>query len=91
MDNWERVIVALEYLLQFQKDPARDVAAVVRTIMEQRSLPYSPSVVLTALRCAQTSNKNLAELLPKQPHSDRLLRKVFSAIRERLEARRAAV
>jgi hypothetical protein len=83
MNDWKPVVVALEYILLFDKRLLDSVDTVADTIMQQRALPFSPQEVIDALAEARQSNIDLSTLHP-QPHSDAALREFFKALEVKL-------
>lgn len=84
MQRWpEGVIAGLEYLLMFRTDPEADVDQLYATILEGKSIIFSPTQILEALTEALKSSVDLSKLL-EQPHSDERLRSVFSALKRKL-------
>lgn len=84
MKDWESLIVGIEYLLQFKKNPMDWVEKMRDAIIFKKGVSFDVEETLEAMREARESSLDLSKLLP-QPHSDRVLREFFAALGESLK------
>lgn len=79
MEQWKEkeIVTALEYEIQFLREPEEKIDAITRQILRGDRLPYSARAIVTALTKALNSDESLGHFLPSQPHSDETLRLVF--------------
>jgi hypothetical protein len=83
MNNWESIVAAIEYLLQFKANPLDYVEIMADAIIQQRGIKLPPEEVIDALAEMRQSNTDISTLLP-QPHSDATLREFFKALEVKL-------
>ena len=83
MKDWESIIVGIEYLLQFKKNPMDWIEKMRDAVILKRGLSFEIEETLEAIHQASKSSVDLSKLLP-QPHSDRVLRDFFTALEESL-------
>ncbi|MBI3899002.1 MAG: hypothetical protein HY308_12005 [Gammaproteobacteria bacterium] len=83
MEDWKFIIVGLEYLLQFQKQPMEYVDIMCDAIIQKRGMSFSVPETLAALSDVKKADVDIATLLP-QPHSEATLREFFAALEAKL-------
>jgi hypothetical protein len=83
-EQWLRDITEVVFSVQFDQQPIDGLDRLLELIIATDTLPGSPERYLAAARAALDSRVRLADLVP-QPHSEGAIRKLLTALADRLE------
>ncbi len=83
MGDWQPLIRALMYVVQFEPAPEKDIDRVMALVIDTATLGGSRSDYLDAVREALKSEEDLSSLIPQQ-HSDPVIRHYLRAIESRM-------
>jgi hypothetical protein len=83
-EGWKGHIRALIYPIQFENDALDGVERVIASVVHKKALGTDERGYRESIDYALTSNVRLSELIP-QHHSEDVIRKFLSCIREKLD------